>query len=89
VVGGEVVDTVVFGERVWVEVRDGTDTCTLYVDNTDAARCISPGDALWWQGENAYWTARNRKGAVIGCPDFPLERVGLTGAPRPPTAIPT
>lgn len=86
-VGGRVVETIDLPEqqRVWVntEERASGERCAIYVERTDAARAVSPGDSLWWQGEHAYWTP-----VKAGRPfsDYQLTRIGGSGVARPEVA---
>lgn len=82
-VGGKVIETIVVGDRVWVNTQDKRDTCAIYVENTAESRTISEGDSLWWHGGHAYWTAKNRHGKPVGKVDYKLKRRGYSGVKRP------
>jgi hypothetical protein len=87
-VGGRVLETVVVEvdgkPRVWVSVAVGqarTET-GVWLAGTFAARSVSEGDELRWQGEWAYWTPRSRAFHAKQ-----LLRIGSSGAPRPTAAV--
>ena len=92
-IGGNVIETIVQPDRVWINCQDRYgQTCAIYVTNTAKARCVSEGDLLWWQGPQARWTpACNRKPACghktcgrAGIDyDIRLERIGCSGVARP------
>jgi hypothetical protein len=67
--------------RVWVNVRDRGDECAVFVADSPAARSISEGDTLWWQGGEVFWTPKSRAFA-----DKPLRRIGCSGVARPTDA---
>lgn len=77
--GGRVLDTryVHDGDGIAVTVRDGVNggTLTVYLERSDAARSISPGDVLQLAGYLAFWTP---KGAPFT--DHPLWQVARNGA---------
>lgn len=82
-IGGEVLETLVFrgqaeAPQVWINCRDKRDTCAICVEDTPAARCIEPGDTVWWQSDAAFWTRHNRSFT-----DYKLKLVGFSGVPRP------
>lgn len=85
-VGGRVVETVPFtrdGERrIWINVRgtrsEHRQTLGIYVADSPAARSVSEGDSIWWQGSHAMWTPR-----VGGFNDYRLDRIGYSGVSRP------
>lgn len=54
--------------------------CAVYVQRSPASRSISEGDSLWWQGQSAYWTPKNR-----AFEDLRLGRIGCSGVSRPAT----
>lgn len=84
-VGGKVIETIVLDDRVWVNTREpqSGDECAIYVERTPAARAVSDGDSVWWQGAWAFWTPQNR-----AFEDRRLKRIGYSGVARP-TAAPT
>ncbi len=85
-VGGTVVDTVTVGDRVWIDTKEKLtyqSSCAIYVENTPAARAVSAGDIVWWQGSIAYWTPKDRRGKTIGPVEVKLKRRGYSGASRP------
>lgn len=85
-VGGVVVEVVDCGDKVWINCRDRTypkDFCAIYVEASPEARCVAPGDSVWWQGRSAMWTAKGRDGKAIGKPDTVLRRIGYSGVPYP------
>lgn len=88
-IGGVVIETVTLPEKVWIncEEEQSTSKCAIYVENTPKARAIGVGDIVWWQGERAYWTAKDSKGKNIGKGDIVLKRIGFSGVKRPCTCI--
>ena len=76
-VGGDVVDVVLDGEKVWVNCREPSsgDTCAIYVVRDERSEIIDVGDRLWWQGRTAFWTPL----PIGGSSDIPLKRVGYSG----------
>lgn len=85
-VGGTVIETMVVGDRVWIDCKEHprrSTTCAIYVDNTAEARSVSEGDMIWWQGGYAYWTAKNRNGKTVGKVEVKLKRRGYSGVNRP------
>ena len=77
-VGGEVVETIVLDDRVWVNTTDDGDECAIYVERNPESRTITEGDYMWWHGRWAFWTPRNR--AFF---DRALARIGYSGVGRP------
>lgn len=72
-VGGTVVDTKIVDKKLRIDVvaDRGSDKASIYVELTDAAKCVQPDDAIWWQGEHALWTPK------IRCwHDYKLKRIG-------------
>lgn len=98
-VGGTVIEVVPLPDKVWVNVREGeprknkANECAVYVERSHKSMAIAEGDALWWQGRNAYWTpeanrisskAAKRKGHREGVhSDIPITRFGYSGVNRP------
>lgn len=92
-VGGKVVEVIPLEDRIWVNTReqvwyppeqrwhDGSE-CAIYVQRTFDAERIQPGDSLWWQGRDAYWTPKDRS-----VEDMPIPRIGYSGVSRPGTAV--
>lgn len=96
-VGGTVIEVVESASRVWVNVRDDAhprDTCAVYLE--PAGLVVTPGDALWWQGEFCYWTPKAKRVAEcehrehITCEgkagvdyDIPIRRLSYSGVRRP------
>ena len=92
-IGGKVIETLILPEqnRVWINTRDydkttgewRSDICAIYVEDSAAARSISEGDVVWWQGNCAHWTAKDRKGRTVGKADVKLVRKSYSGVKRP------
>lgn len=87
-VGGIVLETIHVPEkgRVWIncEERGTNDKCAIYVKDDAKARCVSPGDIVWWQGRRAMWTPYNSTKDKQGRNfDILLERIGYSGVPKP------
>lgn len=86
-IGGRVVETIILDDRVWVNITDYRDESAICLERTSAARTISPGDALWWNGVEAYWTPYETEDLHcerrVGPKDVPIPRVGFSGVPRP------
>jgi hypothetical protein len=89
-VGGKVIETMnvtVDGKpRVWVNVRgtggERRSECAIWLAGTFAARCVEPGDQIWWQGDWAFWTPRS-----LAFQDHRLLRIGCSGIARPTAAV--
>jgi uncharacterized protein YraI len=85
-VGGKVCEVIDTGKRIWVNTREwegSSQSCAIYVERTAEARTISVGDTVWWQGEYARWTPKNRSGNSIGPSDIKIPRIGFSGVSRP------
>lgn len=81
-VGGTVIEVIKMDDRIWVNCKDTQwygDECALYLEKTECSLGIEVGDALWWQGKKAYWTA-NSAGAKH---DVAIPRIGYSGVSRP------
>jgi hypothetical protein len=68
--------------RMWINCK-GTgneinDYCAIYVEYTPVSRSISEGDSFWWQGDNAFWTPKNKP-----FEDMKIQRIGSSGRSRP------
>jgi hypothetical protein len=73
-VGGEVINIVRQSQSTWIQCMDRTysdQTCAIRVRD---AKEMKIGDALWWQGNRAYWTPKPDNGQE----DIVLERVGYS-----------
>ena len=86
-VGGTVIETINAEDRIWVNCKDGADECAIYIELTDTARCVSPGDELWWHGRHAFWIPYH-KGERVGPRDVKIPRIGNSGAPKPNPTTP-
>jgi hypothetical protein len=90
-IGGKVIETIVCGNKVWINCQEYLETCdkllnytcAIYVENTPASRSVSEGDIVWWQGDRAMWTARDRNNKTIGKADTVLKKIGFSGVSRP------
>jgi hypothetical protein len=87
-IGGIVIETIDCGDRIWVncEEENTTTHCALCVERNAKSRCISPGDSLWWQSGNAYWTPHSYvQGSGNGGHhyDIKIPRIGFSGVGRP------
>ncbi len=98
-VGGTVVETIVVtahGKKpttVWIDTREKPhylSTTAIYVEDSPEARCVDVGDTVWWQGNVAYWTPKDKRGEPIERADkklnvanVPLKRRGFSGVSRP------
>mgnify|MGYP001619169969 FL=1 len=95
-VGGNVIETIVLPDRVWINCQDKYGTaCAIYLEKTPKARSVSEGDVIWWQGAWAFWTPAANRSPV--CKDahpysclragvdyeIKLERIGFSGVKRP------
>lgn len=67
-------------ERVYVECKCTTygDVCGIHVEKNDDADQIQPGDNVWWQGMQVFWTPQDRSRVEVVIP-----RVGLCGMRHP------
>lgn len=83
-IGGMIVEAIpcfVRGEpRLWVNVHDKRERqdCAVFLEYTPAARSVSEGDKLWWQGQWAMWTPRS-----LAFSDYKIRRIGCSGVNRP------
>lgn len=105
-IGGVVVDTLVLEDKAWINRQERYfynlgkkpneyNTCGVYVEKTDKARCVSEKDIVWWQGDYAYWTPRQNRineeeskklehKAGIHY-EIKLKRIGFSGVKKPKT----
>lgn len=91
--GGIVTETIILKDKVWINTveKDHPNCyCAIYVEISPAARCVSPGDTVWWQSDNAYWTPKDRQGNTIeridgkcNVANVILKRRGFSGVKRP------
>lgn len=91
-IGGTVIETVIAGDKVWIncEEKQSTRTCAIYVRRTAKSEKVRPADTIWWQGSYAMWTpyenAKKHKSVPQRCGidyDIKLERIGYSGASKP------
>lgn len=99
-VGGIVVEASeikLMPKALFVDVRDradSTDKCLLLLEKTPVTLCIEIGDALWWQGDIAFWTPakvkkmsneeRKRRRYKNGIHyDIKIPRIPFTGSVHP------
>jgi hypothetical protein len=86
-VGGRVKETLIIGDRVWVNARDTTyrDECAIYVERNPNSERIQPGDMIWWQGRSAMWTPAENLGLSRCGVDYDIEipRIGYSGVSHP------
>ncbi len=61
--------------RLWCADRRSSDECAVYALSEEAADA-KPGDWIWWQGGNIYWT---RHGAFI---EREIKKIGFSFDPR-------
>lgn len=84
-VGGTVIETLVTDTSVWVNVRDGSETCGVLLERTPEARSISERDDLWWDGSVVSWTPRYRMGGrAILKSAVKIKRLGGAGCVKRP-----
>lgn len=63
--------------------------CAIYVYADDRAKCVAPGDGIWWQSDYAYWQPKMHAGKPLGMLrggidyDIRLDRCGYSGVVRP------
>lgn len=88
-VGGTVVEIIELEDKIWLnceeEVKPKWDDknykvnqCAVYVEKTDAAKCVQIYDTIWWQGEHVMWNPRKAK-----FKDYKLKKIGNSGVKRP------
>ena len=82
-IGGEVVETLAQGDRLWVNCEDHGSQCAIYLDRNGESESITPGDSIWWHTRTAYWTRYDGAGNRVGERDVPLVKIGYSGVPRP------
>jgi hypothetical protein len=78
-VGGKVIDHKIFGESVYINTDDGGEKCAIYTVRNAISERISVGDTLWWQMDEAYWTAKDGSSKE----DTKIKRIGYSGVPYP------
>lgn len=78
-IGGFVTDTVIVDPLVWIACKDADsgDEAAVFVEESAAARCISEGDSIWWEGGFVMWTPKMR--TLRGPRDVKLVKVGASG----------
>lgn len=90
--GGIVIETIAVKNRIWINTKEKEyyrTECAIYVEDTPEARCVSKGDTVWWQGDKAYWTPKDKNGNPIERKDgkyvanVVLKRIGFSGVKRP------
>lgn len=89
-VGGTVIEIIVLEDKVWLNCQeDGKPylwnyQCAIYVERNEDSEEIRTGDKIWWQGEVALWTTKNRTvpGEKVAV-DLHIPRCGFSGVPRP------
>jgi hypothetical protein len=74
-VGGTVVDVWKWHpEYIGVAVKGDNDYCLgIRLEKTDDSLSISRGDSLWWQGDKAMWTSKDKSMYLIG-----IKRLGYS-----------
>lgn len=90
-IGGKIIETIVVDDKVWLNCQEYLETtntllnnkCAIYVEKNNKSLSVSEGDIVWWQGKNAYWTARDKYNKCIGKSDVILNRIGFSGVSRP------
>lgn len=78
-VGGKVINHKIFDESVYIDTDDDGCKCAIYVERDANSEKVSIGDIVWWQGERAFWTTKDRKTEV----ETVLTRRGFSGVPYP------
>jgi len=81
-VGGEVTCTIEDGDRIYVDCKNpqnSRETCAIYVVKNEHSQQIIPGDKLWWQGNEAFWTSSR----VPGAKEIAIPRCSYSGV-KPP-----
>lgn len=89
-IGGTIIEIIELRDRFWVNCQDTVSPgqCAVFVQKTVHARCLSEGDAFWWQADKCYWTpaCNMNRMAVLRCGfdfDIPIPKIGFSGMPRP------
>ena len=78
-VGGKVKDCLIFENRVFINTIDGLVECAINVERDSNSETVVPGDFVWWQGNRAFWTTKDKISQV----DTVLVRRGFSGVPWP------
>jgi len=78
-VGGKVIEVVKAQNKIWINTLDHKDECAIYVEIGNDSKKVIPGDIVWWQGNNAFWTTKDRKTEI----ETKLKRIGCSGVSRP------
>jgi len=77
-VGGKVIDQKIFDDKVYINTSDGSE-CAIYVERDKNSERVRVDDIVWWQGNRAFWTTKDRKSQV----EIVLKRRGFSGVPYP------
>lgn len=87
-VGGEVLEVIPFGDKIFINTIEKIRSddgfrygakCAINVEKDGNSVKVKPGDIVWWQGNKAYWTTKDRKTEI----ETILKRVGFSGVNRP------
>ena len=81
-VGGKVIENALVRQpetrrlvrRIWC--IDRHDECAVYADPAEAEP-IRPGDSVWWQSGQIFWTPRDGSRE-----DVPMKKIGFSFDPR-------
>ncbi len=94
-IGGTVVEVIELDDKIWINCEEESkpkwddknykvNQTAVYVEKTDAARCVENYDTIWWQGEYVLWTPRLTRVNVRNSPkDIKLKKIGSSGVKRP------
>lgn len=89
-VGGIVIEVIDCVDRYWINCAEvpcysnplKPMECAIYTQKATGFN-PKPGDALWWHGSYAFWTAKNEFGETTGKQDTRIPRIGFSGVNRP------
>lgn len=81
-VGRTVVEVIRLNDRVYVATKERSapreKPVAVYLERTEDAEWIMPGDTLEWMGGSALWTPQTGERHHV-----PIPKIGYSGVPRP------
>ena len=75
-VGGKVIESKIFHDKVYINTKDGGAEYAIFVDRDENSENVEVDDIVWWQGEIAFWTTSDRETKV----ETVLNRRGFSGS---------
>lgn len=81
-IGGEVIETILLPDQVWVNTHDGKNECGIFVERNHETESISRGDSMYWVKDEAYWTPVKENKFVGSETHIKLKKIGNSGISR-------